>query len=74
MTPAVFVTVAGPGVPRPLLLELTPGEPGEGGYCVRDLLDPELHTQGDTVGECVDMALDAAAMLAAARAGAGGSP
>lgn len=49
-------------------LVLTLEEAEEGGYVVTSPLDPELVTEGETVGECFEMAKDAIEALRASRA------
>jgi predicted RNase H-like HicB family nuclease len=49
-------------------LLLTFQEAAEGGFVVTSPLDPELVTEGDTVGQCFEMARDALKALKASRA------
>lgn len=47
---------------------LTLEEAEEGGFVVTSPLDPELITEGETVGECFEMARDALKALRQSRA------
>lgn len=67
-TKLLNVVLSGPALNGRLLrLVLVPA--AEGGYVAACPDDIGLHTEGDTVGACVDMAVDAAAALAEARKG-----